>query len=163
MDNIFSHKSLIAISMVILLASSCGVANKNLKTSSVYYTKEGLFSSGTNTSVSKSVARTMAIFDAQNELWKTLNAALSEIDKRHGNPEGTHSFSQICATAVSVCDFRKLNTRIIQCDVTLMASKDILEDWLNSYFEELPPDDSLVSAMSKKRFVKSILKYLTTL
>ena len=161
MNNIFSHKSLIAITMVVLLASSCGVANKSHQRSTVYYTKEGLFSKGHAISVNEKNAKNIAVRLARTEMSKALNLALSEVDADLGLPAGTHKEPLLGNTAIYSVKWVKPKEGNIECNVTVILGKDALSNWINAYYVGLPNDDILVSRLSQEEFQQLFFKHIS--
>lgn len=152
----------IAFLIVPIIIWGCRTTNiTSHKASDITITKSGIEAIGIDVSQNERISNSIAIHLAQIKLLEYLNLALAKTDKELGLSIGTHTENRLQGSKVIKTYKQRKNTNIITI-THVGISNDEIRQWIDSYYETLPADDTLRVQTSKNSFSKLIYKHLKT-
>lgn len=153
------YKHIIPIVWLIII-SGCGTTNiTSHKDSNITITKSGIEAIGTGVSQNERISNSIATRLARTNLLEYINLALAKTDKELGLSIGTHTEDKLQGSKVIETTQYKQRKNIITI-AHVEVSNDKIRQWIDSYYETLPADDTLRVQTNKNSFAKLIYKHL---
>ncbi len=153
------YKHIISIVWLIII-SGCRTTNiTSHKDSDITITKSGIEAIGTGISQNERISNSIATRLARTNLLEYINLALAKTDKELGLSIGTHTEDKLQGSKVIETTQYKQRKNIITI-AHVEINNDKIHQWIDSYYEALPADDTLRIQTSKNSFSKLIYKHL---